>query len=167
MVDGDGNTGKLPWRGEGWYRRNLEVPAVSEGKNVFLIFDGIMSCPEVYLNGKLVGKWDYGYNSFYLDITKYLQFSGKNKLAIHILPHWNWKGGKVDKIPLFVYTNGDCAELFLNGNPQSFDPFQANQVKLFYGKAMIIIGSDNKRGDLKIVATSDGLVKDTKLVKMD
>jgi len=84
MVDGDGNTGKLPWRGEGWYRRNLEIPAGSEGKNVFLIFDGIMSCPEVYLNGKLVGKWDYGYNSFYLEITKYLQPNGKNKLAIHV-----------------------------------------------------------------------------------
>ena len=84
VVDGDGNTGKLPWRGEGWYRRNLEVPAGSEGKNVFLIFDGIMSSPEVYVNGKLAGKWDYGYNSFYLDITKYLQFNGKNKLAIHV-----------------------------------------------------------------------------------
>jgi beta-galactosidase len=84
IVEGDGNTGKLPWRGEGWYRRDLEIPVGSEGKNVFLIFDGIMSCPEVFVNGKLAGKWDYGYNSFYLDITKFLQFNGKNKLAIHV-----------------------------------------------------------------------------------
>ena len=51
-----------------------------------------------------------------------------------------------------------------NGNPQSFDPFQANQVKLFYCKAMIIIGSDSKKGDVKITATSQGLVKDTKQI---
>ena len=33
----------------------------------------------------------------------------------HILPHWNWPGriGKVT--PVFVYTSGDEAELFLNG----------------------------------------------------
>ncbi len=34
----------------------------------------------------------------------------------HILPHWNWEGlreGK--KTPVFVYTSGDSAELFLNG----------------------------------------------------
>jgi beta-galactosidase len=84
IIDGDGNTGKLPWRGEGWYRRNLDIPSSLSGKNVYLIFDGIMSDPEVYINGKIAGKWDYGYNSFYLDITEYLQFNGNNKLAIHV-----------------------------------------------------------------------------------
>jgi len=34
----------------------------------------------------------------------------------HILPHWNWKGKRDGKItPVFVYTSGDSAELFLNG----------------------------------------------------
>jgi beta-galactosidase len=84
IADGEGNTGKLPWKGEGWYRRSLEIPSAYNGKNVYLVFDGIMSNPEVYINGKLAGKWDYGYNSFYIDITRYLQFSGKNLLAIHV-----------------------------------------------------------------------------------
>ncbi|MEI6138170.1 MAG: glycoside hydrolase family 2 TIM barrel-domain containing protein [Mariniphaga sp.] len=83
VIDGDGNTGKLPWKGEGWYRRNLEIQANYTGKNIYLIFDGIMSQPEVFINGQLAGKWDYGYNSFYLDITKFVQVNGKNKLAIH------------------------------------------------------------------------------------
>ena len=83
VVDGDGNTGKLPWKGEGWYRKSLEISAAYSGKNIILIFDGIMSQPEVYLNGQLAGKWDYGYNSFYLDVTKLVNFSGKNQLAIH------------------------------------------------------------------------------------
>ena len=59
------------------------LPAWS-GKTVYLVFDGIMSHPEVFVNGKPAGKWDYGYNSFYLDITPFLQFSGKNELAIHV-----------------------------------------------------------------------------------
>ncbi|HEY3372256.1 MAG TPA: glycoside hydrolase family 2 TIM barrel-domain containing protein [Prolixibacteraceae bacterium] len=83
IVDGDANTGKLPWKGEGWYRRDLEIPAAYTGKNIILIFDGIMSKPEVFVNGQLAGKWDYGYNSFYLDITKFIQWNGKNILAIH------------------------------------------------------------------------------------
>lgn len=35
------------------------------------------------------------------------------KDTLHLLPHWNWKKGQV--LPVFVYTSGDSAELFLNG----------------------------------------------------
>jgi beta-galactosidase len=38
-----------------------------------------------------------------------------DKNLVHILPHWNWKGYEGKKVPVFVYTNGDSAELFLNG----------------------------------------------------
>ena len=34
----------------------------------------------------------------------------------HILPHWNWEGSREGKTtPVFVFTSGDSAELFLNG----------------------------------------------------
>ena len=33
--------------------------------------------------------------------------------TVHLLPHWNWRKG--DRVPIFVYTSGDSAELFLNG----------------------------------------------------
>ena len=35
--------------------------------------------------------------------------------TVHILPHWNWPDQIGKKIPVFVYTNGDSAELLLNG----------------------------------------------------
>ena len=82
--NGDGNTGKLPWRDQAWYRRNLEITPEWSGKTIYLLFDGVMSNPEIYINGKLAGKWDYGYNSFYLDITEWLNIQGKNKLAVHV-----------------------------------------------------------------------------------
>jgi beta-galactosidase len=48
---------------------------------------------------------------YYLYQSKWLP----NKPMAHILPHWNWpeRVGKVT--PVFVYTSGDEAELFLNG----------------------------------------------------
>lgn len=83
IIDGDGNTGKLPWKGEGWYRKQLEIPSTYKNKRIYLIFDGVMAFPKAYVNGKLVGEWDYGYNSFYLDITDYVKFDKNNILAVY------------------------------------------------------------------------------------
>lgn len=84
IPDGDGNTGKLPWKGEGWYRYPLDVPESYKGKQLYLLFDGVMAFPQVYVNGVLAGSWDYGYNSFYLDITKHVQPGKKNVIAVHV-----------------------------------------------------------------------------------
>jgi beta-galactosidase len=35
--------------------------------------------------------------------------------TVHITPHWNWADKVGQNVPVFVYTNGDSAELFLNG----------------------------------------------------
>jgi beta-galactosidase len=84
IPNGDGNTGKLPWKGEGWYRRTLEIPNAFAGKTLYLLFDGIMAFPEVYVNGKPAGSWDYGYNSFYIDISGLVQPGKANVLAVHV-----------------------------------------------------------------------------------
>lgn len=83
IPDGVGYTGKLPWKNEGWYRRILDPAAGDKGKTVYLLFDGVMAMPKIYVNGKLTGTWDYGYNSFYVDITNVLNFDGKDVLAVH------------------------------------------------------------------------------------
>ncbi len=44
----------------------------------------------------------------------YKSYWKPEEATVHILPHWNWTG-LADELPVFVYTNGDCAELFLNG----------------------------------------------------
>ena len=77
-----GFTGKLPWKGEGWYRKNFRVAAADKGKIVYFLFDGIMAFPKVYINGKPAGEWDYGYNSFYLDVTGLINFGGENTRAV-------------------------------------------------------------------------------------
>lgn len=79
-----GRTGGLPFVGVGWYRINFKVPEFTKGKKAAILFDGAMSNPEVFLNGKKVGHWAYGYNSFYLDITPYLNETGNNLLAVRL-----------------------------------------------------------------------------------
>ncbi len=77
-----GRTGGLPYVGVGWYRTTLSAPA---GKRVTLEFDGAMSEARVYVNGKEVCQWPYGYNAFYQDVTDCLNKDGKpNTLAVRL-----------------------------------------------------------------------------------
>lgn len=78
-----GRTGALPYIGEGWYRKKLDIPVLKQGQKVLLQIDGAMSEPRVYLNGKLVGQWNYGYNYFYIDLSNEVK-PGQNQLAIHL-----------------------------------------------------------------------------------
>lgn len=78
-----GRTGALPYIGDGWYRKKLDLPTLKANQKVLLQLDGAMSEPRVYLNGKLIGQWNYGYNYFYIDITNDLKTSG-NLLAVHL-----------------------------------------------------------------------------------
>jgi beta-galactosidase len=79
-----GNTGRLAWAGVGWYRKHFNVPAEDQGRQVYLEMDGAMAYPTVWLNGKFVGGWPYGYSSFYLDLTPYLKPGADNVIAIRL-----------------------------------------------------------------------------------
>lgn len=77
-------TGKLPWAGYGWYRKEFNVSSEFDDENTrcYLDFDGVMSCPQVYVNGRKAGDWAYGYTSFRVDITPYLRKGKKNAVAV-------------------------------------------------------------------------------------
>ena len=75
-----GRTGGLPFIGKGAYRIDFEL-ADTAGQVVTLVFDGAMSNSQVTLNGKHLGGWPYGYNSFYLDATG-TAVPGKNRLEV-------------------------------------------------------------------------------------
>ncbi len=84
-----GETGKLPWKGIGWYRKHFIVPVADAGKQIFVDFDGAMAYAKIWLNGKYVGTWPYGYNSFRMDLTPYIKPGQKNTLAVR-LDTENW-----------------------------------------------------------------------------
>jgi beta-galactosidase len=45
----------------------------------------------------------------------YRSYWRPEETTVHITPHWNWSDKVGQNVPVFVYTNGDSAELFLNG----------------------------------------------------
>jgi len=82
--DENGYAGKLPWKGEGWYRKTFELDRCDSGRRVYLDFDGVMAFPMVYINGKLAGQWDYGYVSFRVDATEFVKYGDTNVIAVHV-----------------------------------------------------------------------------------
>ena len=79
-----GETGKLPWWGVGWYRKHFTVAANERGQQIALDIDGAMSYSTVWVNGRFVGGWPYGYASFELDLTPYVEFGAENIIAIRL-----------------------------------------------------------------------------------
>ncbi|WP_407427479.1 DUF4982 domain-containing protein [Arcticibacter sp.] len=79
-----GRTGSLPYIGEGWYRNQFTLPDYTPGQKVLIVFEGAMSEPRVYINGKKVGEWNFGYNYFYFDITRHIKAGKKNLLAVQL-----------------------------------------------------------------------------------
>ena len=60
-------TGGLPYVGKGFYKTTVNIPDTT-GRSLALLFDGAMSHAHVYVNGKQVAYWPYGYNSFYANL---------------------------------------------------------------------------------------------------
>ena len=77
-------TGKLPWWGVAWYRKHLDISAADAGRKIFLDVDGAMSYATVWLNGKLVGGWPYGYASWRVELTPFVKFGADNVIAIRL-----------------------------------------------------------------------------------
>src|SRR2546426_808432 len=79
-----GETGKLPWWGVGWYRKHFTASSKDKGKQFYIDIDGAMAYATVWLNGKFVGGWPYGYASFELDLTPYIESGVDNVIAIRL-----------------------------------------------------------------------------------
>lgn len=79
-----GGMGRLPVHGVGWYRRKMTISPDDKDKKIYLDVDGAMSYAMVWLNGNLVGGWPFGYNSFRLDLTPYLEEGDDNQIAIRL-----------------------------------------------------------------------------------
>ena len=66
----------------GWYRYVLTPKAEWKGRRVVLDFQGIMLVGDVWLNGKHIGKTDYGYLGFDTDISSILKYDGDNEIIV-------------------------------------------------------------------------------------
>ncbi|WP_236668795.1 glycoside hydrolase family 2 TIM barrel-domain containing protein [Hymenobacter rubidus] len=62
------------YRGVGWYKKALHVPADWQSRRVYLHFEGAGQAAEVYVNGQLAGRHAGGYTAFRFSISQWLKF---------------------------------------------------------------------------------------------
>lgn len=72
-----------------WYRTLIEMPGNISGKQARLLFNGINYRAEIFFNGKKLGNIDGAFIRGEFNITGLVKSSGKNVLAVHILPPYN------------------------------------------------------------------------------
>jgi beta-galactosidase len=88
--------GALPG-GIGWYRKTFTVPASSKNQLIYIDFDGVYQKSDVWLNGHHLGFRPNGYISFRYELTPYLNFGGKNIIAVKVdnsvQPNSRWYSG--------------------------------------------------------------------------
>ena len=88
--------GALPG-GIGWYRKYFTIAKADRDKKFFIDFDGAYMNSKVWINGHQLGKRPYGYSSFRYDLTPYLDFKGKNVIAVRVdnsdQPNSRWYSG--------------------------------------------------------------------------
>lgn len=70
--------------GIGWYRRNLDVDGALEGKRVLLQFDGVHMNSDVWVNDHWLGRYPYGFSTFFYDVTEWLKPGQQNVLAVRV-----------------------------------------------------------------------------------
>ncbi len=75
---------RYPETSVGWYRRAFDIPKEDLGRRVTLEFDGAFRSSLVFLNGYFLGRNDNGYAPFRLDLTDFLNYSGKNYLVVRV-----------------------------------------------------------------------------------
>lgn len=80
--------------GTGWYRKQFFCEDPSKARTV-LYFEGIYMDSTIYINGAEAAQWKYGYSSFWIDVTDYLQ-QGENEVLISVCfrsPNSRWYSG--------------------------------------------------------------------------
>jgi len=105
-----------PWKASYWFRKEFELPASYNGKNIWLNFNGINYRADVWLNGhkiagrdKMVGM----FLRFRYDITEYANVNETNCLAIRIYqvdhPGTPWPGAQ---FKVFGRHRGESVDIF-------------------------------------------------------
>lgn len=80
--------GVEPSKEVGTYRHSFRVPDNWRGKNISIIFEGVMTDTEVWINGRSAGpKHQGGFYRFSYDITDRVVFGRENQLEVRVSKH--------------------------------------------------------------------------------
>lgn len=85
-------------QGIGWYRKSFTVPDTTKRKYI-IRFDGVYMNSDVWINGRFIGRYPFGYTTFQYDITEYLKTGAdkRNVIAVRVddslYPTTRWYNG--------------------------------------------------------------------------
>lgn len=90
------------------YTKSLYGDPDYENQTIMLEFEGIYMNSTIYLNGKKVGGWIYGYTNFYVNITGKLRIGEENELKVIVdnskIPNSRWYSGSGIYRPVNLWT---------------------------------------------------------------
>lgn len=70
------------YAGVAYYRKHYVFPESLEGKRLFLRFEGVGACAEVYVNGYLVGTHKGAYSAFICEIGSQVRLGEENEIVV-------------------------------------------------------------------------------------
>lgn len=91
---------------DGWYQLDLEVPALSRGRHLFVEFDGVAMKSRAFLNGQLLGDHTGMFSRFGYDLTPHLK-AGRNRLSVFV---------SMEKIPVSTLSLGQAVTVNLTAS---------------------------------------------------
>lgn len=119
------------FRGDGWYRKWINLSNEDKEKQIFLRFQGANIQAEVYINSIKAGEHKGGYTAFAVNITPYVNFDDKNLIAVKVNNEYT-----EEIAPLtadFTFYGGIYREIeLIKKNPVhfSFGEFSARGIKI-------------------------------------
>lgn len=153
-----GNGGGYFPGGTGWYRKQVKDTdlKLANGETLWLNFEGVYQCSEIFVNGTKVSTHAYGYTPFKVNITPYI-IKGTNTIAVRVdnskQPNCRWYSG-----------SGIYRHVWLETyNESKMDDPQ----KLFVRTDKVYgISADGTRADSAAVhITYDGKLDETRMLK--
>jgi beta-galactosidase len=96
--------------GIAWYRKTLDLSDYQDKEQFYILFEGVMRNADVFFNGTHLGRQDYGYSSFYHDISGLVRQDTLNVIAVRTdnskLPVDRWySGGGIYRHVRLIATN--------------------------------------------------------------
>ncbi len=70
------------YQGQAYYRKIYTVPTAWKGKRLFLRFEGVGACAEVYVNGRLVAEHKGAYSAFACEIQREVKYGEPNEILV-------------------------------------------------------------------------------------
>ncbi|HXI56554.1 MAG TPA: glycoside hydrolase family 2 TIM barrel-domain containing protein, partial [Polyangia bacterium] len=72
------------YRGIGWYRTHVTVPAEEAGRRIYVEFDGANIVTTVWVNGVMAGMHQGGFARFRFDVTSMIKTGAANVIAVQV-----------------------------------------------------------------------------------